>query len=81
MFSTFIKSPMVTRVFFVVAAILTMNTPLQAAETINFGTQPATQPIYIARSIGLLDEIEKAHPDVHEIFFQVFDKGWMEDRI
>jgi type VI secretion system protein VasG len=27
----------------------------------------------------LLDEIEKAHPDVHEIFFQVFDKGQMED--
>ncbi|MCF6281469.1 MAG: type VI secretion system ATPase TssH [Candidatus Polarisedimenticolaceae bacterium] len=30
-------------------------------------------------SIILLDEVEKAHPDVHEIFFQVFDKGWMED--
>ncbi len=30
-------------------------------------------------SIVLLDEIEKAHPDVHELFFQVFDKGWMED--
>lgn len=30
-------------------------------------------------SIVLLDEIEKAHPDVHEIFFQVFDKGVMED--
>jgi type VI secretion system protein VasG len=30
-------------------------------------------------SIVLLDEIEKAHRDVHEIFFQVFDKGWMED--
>ncbi|MGD8165503.1 type VI secretion system ATPase TssH [Pantoea sp. FN0307] len=30
-------------------------------------------------SVVLLDEIEKAHPDVHEIFFQVFDKGWMED--
>lgn len=30
-------------------------------------------------SIILLDEIEKAHPDIHEIFFQVFDKGWMED--
>ncbi|MBD2821334.1 type VI secretion system ATPase TssH [Xenorhabdus sp. 42] len=29
--------------------------------------------------VVLLDEIEKAHPDVHEIFFQVFDKGWMED--
>jgi type VI secretion system protein VasG len=27
----------------------------------------------------LLDEVEKAHPDVHEIFFQVFDKGQMED--
>ncbi len=30
-------------------------------------------------SVILLDEIEKAHPDVHEIFFQVFDKGVMED--
>ena len=30
-------------------------------------------------SVVLLDEIEKAHPDVHELFFQVFDKGWMED--
>ncbi len=30
-------------------------------------------------SVVLLDEIEKAHPDVHEIFFQVFDKGSMED--
>ncbi|MHC4328986.1 MAG: type VI secretion system ATPase TssH, partial [Planctomycetota bacterium] len=30
-------------------------------------------------SIVLLDEVEKAHRDVHEIFFQVFDKGIMED--
>ncbi|MDI5933181.1 type VI secretion system ATPase TssH [Halomonas kalidii] len=30
-------------------------------------------------SVVLLDEMEKAHPDVHEIFFQVFDKGSMED--
>ncbi len=30
-------------------------------------------------SVVLLDEVEKAHPDVHEIFFQVFDKGIMED--
>lgn len=30
-------------------------------------------------SVVLLDEMEKAHPDVHELFFQVFDKGWMED--
>jgi type VI secretion system protein VasG len=30
-------------------------------------------------SVILLDEMEKAHPDVHELFFQVFDKGMMED--
>ena len=30
-------------------------------------------------SVVLLDEVEKAHSDVHEMFFQVFDKGWMED--
>jgi type VI secretion system protein VasG len=30
-------------------------------------------------SVVLLDEIEKAHGDVHEMFFQVFDKGYMED--
>jgi type VI secretion system protein VasG len=30
-------------------------------------------------SVILLDEVEKAHVDVHEIFFQVFDKGFMDD--
>jgi type VI secretion system protein VasG len=30
-------------------------------------------------SVVLLDEVEKAHPDVLELFFQVFDKGSMED--
>lgn len=30
-------------------------------------------------SVVLLDEMEKAHPDVLEVFFQVFDKGTMED--
>ncbi|HWQ07556.1 MAG TPA: AAA family ATPase, partial [Holophaga sp.] len=30
-------------------------------------------------SVILLDEAEKAHPDVLELFYQVFDKGWMED--
>ncbi|MBY6089211.1 type VI secretion system ATPase TssH [Maritimibacter alkaliphilus] len=30
-------------------------------------------------SVVLLDEVEKAHSDVHEIFFQVFDKGMMDD--
>jgi len=30
-------------------------------------------------SVVLLDEVEKAHPDVMELFFQVFDKGVLED--
>jgi len=30
-------------------------------------------------SVVLLDEVEKAHSDVHEIFFQVFDKGMLQD--
>lgn len=30
-------------------------------------------------AVILLDEIEKAHPDVHELFYQVFDRGYMED--
>ncbi len=30
-------------------------------------------------SVVLLDEVEKAHPDVLELFFQVFDKGVLED--
>ncbi|KML49290.1 ATPase AAA [Burkholderia cepacia] len=30
-------------------------------------------------AVVLLDEVEKAHRDVHEMFFQVFDKGYMED--
>lgn len=30
-------------------------------------------------SVVLLDEVEKAHPDVLELFYQVFDKGFMED--
>jgi len=29
--------------------------------------------------VVLLDEIEKAHTDVMELFYQVFDKGFMED--
>jgi len=29
--------------------------------------------------VVLLDEVEKAHPDVLELFFQVFDKGVLDD--
>lgn len=27
----------------------------------------------------LLDEFDRAHVDIHDIFYQVFDQGWMED--
>lgn len=30
-------------------------------------------------SVLLLDEFDRAHADVHEMFYQVFDQGWMED--
>lgn len=30
-------------------------------------------------SVILLDEFDKAHPDIQDAFYQVFDKGWMED--
>jgi type VI secretion system protein VasG len=30
-------------------------------------------------SVILLDEMEKAHPGVHDIFYQVFDKGMIKD--
>lgn len=30
-------------------------------------------------SVVLLDEVEKAHPDVMELFYQIFDKGMIED--
>src|SRR5258705_8218562 len=30
-------------------------------------------------SVVLLDEMEKAHPDVLELFYQVFDRGMLED--
>lgn len=55
--------------------------PLAAAsatDTINFGTQPATMPIYIAREMGLLDKIEKKH-DV-KIEFKVFSYGAPENQ-
>ena len=51
---------------------------VSATETINFGTQPATMPVYIARAIGALDKIEKKH-DV-KIEFKVFSYGAPENQ-
>ena len=30
-------------------------------------------------SVLLLDEMEKAHPGVHDLFYQIFDKGYIKD--
>ncbi len=49
-----------------------------AAEVINYGVQPATQPIYIAKALGLLDPIEKKH-DV-KIEFRKFSYGAPENQ-
>lgn len=59
-------------------ALLAGSGPAQATETINFGVQPATMPIYIARAAGLLDPIEKKH-DV-KIVFRSFSYGAPENQ-
>lgn len=53
-------------------------TAASAAQTINFGVQPATQPIYIARAAGMLDPIEKKY-DV-KIEFKSFSYGAPENQ-
>lgn len=49
-----------------------------AEPTINFGVQPATQPIYIAKAIGLISKIEKK--DHVHIVFQTFPDGAPENQ-
>ncbi len=47
--------------FFGAASLLACAGIAQAQETVNYGVQPATMPIYIAKAIGLLEPIEKKH--------------------
>jgi len=49
-----------------------------AQEVVNYGVQPATQPIYIARALGLLDPIEKKHNV--KIEFRSFSYGAPENQ-
>lgn len=65
---------------FALASLLSifLSADLHATETINFGVQPATMPIYIARAAGLLDPIEKKH-DV-KIVFRKFSYGAPENQ-
>lgn len=58
--------------------LLTGMVAAQATQTVNYGVQPATQPIYIARALGLLDKIEAKY-DV-KIVFQNFSYGAPENQ-
>ena len=78
MFRSHFKPSVILTVMTVLLVSLITSAPARATETINFGTQPATMPIYIARSMGLLDEIEKKH-DV-KIEFKVFSYGAPENQ-
>ncbi len=78
MFRSHFKPSVIFTVMTVLLVSLITSVPARATETINFGTQPATMPIYIARSMGLLDEIEKKH-DV-KIEFKVFSYGAPENQ-
>lgn len=65
------------------AAVLMLSStavapPATAQEIINFGVQPATMPIYIARAKGLLDPIEKKHNV--KIVFRSFSYGAPENQ-
>ena len=77
MLHVFLKKSVIAGAF-AAAAFVAPLTPASATETINFGTQPATMPIYIARAIGALDEVEKKH-DV-KIEFKVFSYGAPENQ-
>ena len=81
MLHTFLKKTALKTVFAGALAVVALSanvTPAMATETINFGTQPATMPIYIARAMGALDEVEKKH-DV-KIEFKVFSYGAPENQ-
>lgn len=63
------------------ALILSPLAPLQVAsaqDVVNYGVQPATQPIYIARALGLLEPIEKKHNV--KIEFRSFSYGAPENQ-
>lgn len=62
---------------FAIAALASVS-QASAQETINFGTQPATMPIYIARAAGLLDPVEKKHNV--KIEFRSFSYGAPENQ-
>lgn len=59
-------------------ALASAMTPATGQEIVNYGVQPATQPIYIARSLGILDAIEKKHNI--KVVFRSFSYGAPENQ-
>ncbi len=78
MFRLSFKKAATTAALAVAIGLGAQVTPAAATDVINFGTQPATMPIYIARAMGALDEVEKKH-DV-KIEFKVFSYGAPENQ-
>ena len=70
------KLRFIARAVALAASLLT--TGAFAQEVINYGVQPATQPIYIARALGLLEAIEKKHNV--KIEFRTFSYGAPENQ-
>jgi len=60
-----------------VAMLITLH-PAAAQEVVNYGVQPATMPIYIAKALGLLDPIEKKHNI--KVVFRSFAYGAPENQ-
>lgn len=59
-------------------ASLGLSSTASSQATVNYGVQPATMPIYIARGLGLLDPIEKKHNV--KIVFRNFTYGAPENQ-
>jgi sulfonate transport system substrate-binding protein len=62
----------------IAAASLAAAPAALTQEVVNYGVQPATQPIYIARALGLLEPIEKRHNV--KIEFRSFSYGAPENQ-
>src|SRR5258708_24145569 len=60
------------------AALALVAHDASAQQVVNYGVQPATMPIYIARELGLLDSIEKKHNV--KIVFRNFAYGAPENQ-
>ena len=61
-----------------IVAAVSLVRPAAAQEVVNYGVQPATMPIYIAKALGLLDPIEKKHNI--KVVFRSFAYGAPENQ-